>query len=359
VSGGGGADSSWKAWLTTSGEFVKEARYDLMVAEVLLRDERFKLDKCRNGGDAFYLGRRALYTLQQAVEKAAKAYFISFGVALDKLAKLLNGRRRVSHITVKKLRDLSNKLMYPREISHKVHNRLVKVAEELIELRTREAFASSFERVGDLLPKLLSEEFKEIKRQNPQIKQVIEVLEPCITSKAVESVKSMAVAYREFKPEEFKKPENIQRVPPCIDPSFLSVLKGWRLVMQRVINSCEEKLREMLGECLKNAPIEGSTIENLLSPHINGIKALCFGHFMFLYLAPFIKYAYPCLYWYEKGGRYPDSSIHGHVFVYEKREEVCRDLENVGQLAEEVRHIVEAAERFVEEGWKRFTLGPV
>jgi len=342
----GGVGSSGKARSISPEEFAVEASYDLLIAEVLLGHERFRLGRCRDGGDAFYFGRRALYMLQQAVEKAAKAYFISFGLALDKLIDLLSSYGEVDPNTVKELRRLSSKLKYPREISHRVHKRLLDVAEELIELGMREAFASSFERVGDLLPKLLSEEFKRVKRQNPQIKQVIEVIEPCIISKVVEAVKSMAIAYREFKPEEFKKPRNIPRVPPCIDLSLLSVLKEWRLITQSIVDLCVEKLREILreiGECLKAASIDESTIKNLLPPHLSSVKALCFGRYMFLYLAPFIASAYPCLYWYEGGGRYPD------VFVREKREEICRDLENVGQLVEEARHIVEAAEKFVEE----------
>jgi len=59
------------------GEFAEEARYDLVVAEMLLGHERFKPDKCRDSEDAFYLGRRALYMLQQAVEKATRNIYHS------------------------------------------------------------------------------------------------------------------------------------------------------------------------------------------------------------------------------------------------------------------------------------------
>jgi hypothetical protein len=34
--------------------------------------------------------------------------------------------------------------------------------------------------------------------------------------------------------------------------------------------------------------------------------------------------------------------------VSEKREEICRDLENVGPLVDEMRYIVKEVERFIE-----------
>ena len=57
-------------------EFAEEAYWDLQVAKRLI--ENLKLDICSNNDEVFYIGRRILYMLQQASEKAAKAFLLAY-----------------------------------------------------------------------------------------------------------------------------------------------------------------------------------------------------------------------------------------------------------------------------------------
>ena len=59
-----------------ANKFIKEAEIDLIVAEKLLSD--LDLSKCESDEIVFGIGRRALYSLQQASEKAIKALILVY-----------------------------------------------------------------------------------------------------------------------------------------------------------------------------------------------------------------------------------------------------------------------------------------
>ena len=369
MSGGGGADSSWKAWLTTSREFVKEARYDLMVAEVLLRDERFKLDKCRDDEDTFYFGRRALYMLQQAFEKAAKAYLIAFRVSLEGFSYLasLHPEIKFRVENAEKVLDELKRKLDPFYISHEPHKTLIEIMKEFINPKTREAIALYFEAISDAI---LSHK---VPAQNTRVESMLEAAKELVSA----YFRSKAVAFREAKLGDLKLLKDIPEEPPCIDPDLLSTLKKLKSVKLKEI--ADEKLEEALREESEHlkavvtslakvvATIRGmgeDLVEHWMASLLGKAEDIFRGVFMLLYLGPFIVYLGPCLHWYEQGGRYPSLKVEKQAFaVREKREGICEDLKNVGQLVEEMRYIVKEVETFVEAFEtllsKFSTLGPV
>jgi len=349
----GGAGSSWRTWLATSREYVGEARYDLLVAEMLLGHERFKLDKCRDDEDTFHLGRRALYMLQQALEKAAKAYLIVLRVSLDGLSNIASLHPEVkSRVgSAERVLDELKRKLDPYRISHAPHKTLIKIMKELINPRSREAIALHFEAIADAIssPKLPA--------QNAHDESMLEVAKELISA----YFRSVAIAFREARLGDLKL-KDIREEPPCIDPDLLSTLKGLKSVklkeiageeLEKALRKDSEDLKAIVASLAKVvAKIRGmgeDLVEHWTSSLLGNAEDLCRGALMILYLGPFIVYVSACLNWYEQGGRYPSLRKKSKVFaVSEKREEICRDLENVGPLVDEMRYIVKEVERFIE-----------
>jgi hypothetical protein len=135
VSRGGGAEGvSEKSGVVGPREFIEEARCDLEIAEMIMRHERFKLGVCESDTGVFCLGRRALYMLQQAVEKATKAYYLAFFKVvvnnLANLAQLCESTSPRARAMRARLRNLSSKLE-PLQISHAPHKTLVEIMKGL------------------------------------------------------------------------------------------------------------------------------------------------------------------------------------------------------------------------------------
>jgi len=356
VSGGGGdAGSSREMRSISPGEFVKEARYDLEIAEMMLRYERFKPEMCGGDEDTFYLGRRVLYMLQQALEKAAKAYYSAFfRVVVDNLANLARFCGRVNpraRDVEARLRNLSNRLE-PLRVSHAPHRTLVEIMKAFVDPKNGEVLASCAEVASGFLLR----GFEKLKTRYPQIKREMEEIETWV----IEYARNAIASLKWSNPVEFKSPGNIPMVPPCIDCSILNSLREWRVAkLKEIIDRSEEKLREEVKRLRAIAPaltkvlasiggMNESEAESLVNSYLG--KASVLRYILFTnYLAPFIIYVYPCLHWYEEGGRYPDSRVHEHVLVREKRREICRDLENIEQLIEEIKYIVEEVEKSVGE----------
>jgi hypothetical protein len=59
-----------------TSRFAEEAYWDLRIAEKLLAG--LDLGTCDHDDEVFYTGRRVLYLLQQASEKATKAYLVAY-----------------------------------------------------------------------------------------------------------------------------------------------------------------------------------------------------------------------------------------------------------------------------------------
>jgi len=347
--------SSKKREFISPRDFINEAQYDLELAEMILECKQIRLEKCGSDKDTFYLGRRALYMLQQAVEKATKAYYLAlFKVLVDHLVDLAQLCRKINPKAKDietRLRRLSNRLE-PSQVSHAPHRVLIDIMRSLNEVANSELFASCME----YMINYISEGFEALKALSPQTKQEIEEIEVWIK----ERVSKAIAIYKESKPVEFKNPENIPRVPPCINNDVLNALKEWRRVkLKQMINIGEEKFREEFEHLRSIKPsliriftstskISTSEAENLVDSYLSRASLL---HYILFskYLAPFIIYVSPCLRWYEEGGRYPDSKIYGYVHVNEKREEICMDLKNIELLTEEVRYIVKEVEKSVEE----------
>jgi hypothetical protein len=82
-----------------------------------------------NNDKVFYTGRRILYLLQQASEKAAKAYLFAYIKSWIELLVISVGRVDKSKYSIisrihEKLNSLNNRLE-PKRIGHKSHKALI------------------------------------------------------------------------------------------------------------------------------------------------------------------------------------------------------------------------------------------
>jgi hypothetical protein len=81
-----------------ANKFIKEAEIDLIVAEKLLSD--LDLSKCESDEIVLGIGRRALYSLQQASEKAIKASILIYfkpNITARQLEKLFDPEK-IGHL---------------------------------------------------------------------------------------------------------------------------------------------------------------------------------------------------------------------------------------------------------------------
>ena len=108
-----------KYMLNFANEFIKEAEIDLIVAEKLLSD--LDLSKCESDEIVLGIGRRALYSLQQASEKAIKASILIYFKQLLHITVSTGEKRGPStsycEIPVERLKRLE-KLFDPKKIGH-------------------------------------------------------------------------------------------------------------------------------------------------------------------------------------------------------------------------------------------------
>jgi len=160
---------------------------------MLLRRERFKLDECGGDEDTFYLGRRALYMLQQAVEKATKEYLPFFEEVLEAFAMMTSPcENPEAKRAENELRKLANDLESSRTRRHDPYEGLLKTMNKLTRAEIKGVFVPCLEWISNLLPK----RFEGVK--DAEFKQIIEAVDLQIISTLVETLRKTAALYREL-----------------------------------------------------------------------------------------------------------------------------------------------------------------
>lgn len=326
-----------------ASRFAEEAYWDLRIAEKLLAG--LDLGTCNHNDEVFYTGRRVLYLLQQASEKAAKAHLITyFRMWLEQIEPVINKDSRLRKILVR----LNNRLE-PRQIGHASHRAIFDLFCGLYELFYKEKSS------GYLFSEMLSR-YLQVYTKDEIAEWIVELLR---------------------KPE---LPEDLQRSieqlcegkgvggksPPCLTEEVLGELRSLREDFERMVEEAlvkgptEEQLAEYAKHLLKKfaEALESAggaktgtkeCLERMATSDVETLvqhaKEFGLGSLYSYYLLAYFFIVYPCLVTYETAGRYPDEEVD----VYKDRGRICQDIEKLNLLIEEARLLVDKVKRFVEE----------
>jgi hypothetical protein len=116
--------------IDSASRYAEEAYWDLRIAERLLAG--LDLGTCDQNDEVFYTGRRVLYLLQQASEKAAKAYLsMYFKIWLKIIEPAINEDPRLQEILKRRKISVS---LEPKQIGHKPHRAILNLLCGLYEL---------------------------------------------------------------------------------------------------------------------------------------------------------------------------------------------------------------------------------
>jgi HEPN domain-containing protein len=357
-------------------DFAEEAYWDLQVAKRLIED--LKLDICSNNDEVFYIGRRILYLLQQASEKAIKAYFFTYfklwiESAISITGQVDRNKEPMIFNIQRKLIRLSQDLE-PKKIGHRPHSTFLKVVNNIYEIfykkkeytiKYMQLFVNNLSQLlAQGIMSYLKEHFKkrnetplntsDYEKKEARIKDSLKnflskiIIEPIEKSKLSESesknIESMC-----------KKKKDNRLLPPCIDENALEHLKPIKekyLGLEPTIEKHIEK--EQLYEHVKKSNLDsfiaeiidaiGIMSENDIRKHIESydkgnLKKLIdiTSYYSFsIYLSEFLSKVYPCLALYETIGRYPDYEID----IIKNKEVICDDIEKIKLIKEEVEFLL-------------------
>jgi HEPN domain-containing protein len=370
--------------ISIAKDFAEEAYWDLQLAKRLF--ENLKLDTCMNNDEVFYIGRRILYFLQQASEKAIKAYFFTYFKLWVESTISITGQvdRNREHMIFdiqRKLIRLSQDLE-PKAIGHKPHSTFLKVVNSIYEIfyKKKEYTIKYMQLFVDNLSQLLAqgimsylkEHFK--KRNKTPLNtsdyekkeaRIRDSLKNFLSKIIIEPIEKSKLSESESKNIESicKKKKDNRLLPPCIDENALEHLKPIKekyLGLEPTIEKHIEK--EQLYEHVKKSNLDsfiaeiidaiGIISENDIRKHIESydkgkLKKLIdiTSYFSFsIYLSEFLPKVYPCLALYETIGRYPDYEIDN----IKKKEVICHDIEKIKPIKEEVEFLVNIVKGSVE-----------
>jgi hypothetical protein len=319
-----------------ASRFAEEAYWDLRIAEKLLAG--LGLDTCNHDDEVFYTGRRVLYLLQQASEKAAKAHLITyFKIWLEIIEPAINEDPRLQEI-LKRRKILVS--LEPKHIGHKPHRAIFDLSCGLYELFYKEKnsmlrhveFFS--EEMVELLRKLeLPKDFQGIIEQLCEGKGVGKKSPPCLTEEMLrEPCEKMLRELRSFK-EDFERRVEEVLAKGSTEEQLVERAKH---LLNEFAKALEDAGRAEAGtkECLERLATSGA--ETL----VHHAKEFVLGSLYSYYLLAYFFIVYPRLAIYETIGRYPE---------YGNRGSVCQDIGKLNLFIEEVRLLVNNVKHFVEE----------
>jgi nucleotide-binding universal stress UspA family protein len=310
-----------------ASRFAEEAYWDLYAAEKL--SAGLGLDTCNQNDEVFYTGRRVLYLLQQASEKAAKAHLITyFKIWLKIIEPAINEDPRLQEI-LKRRKILVS--LEPKQIGHKPHRAIFDLSCGLYELFYKEK-SSMLRHV-----EFFSEEMVELLRKLELPKDLQGTIEqlckgkgvgespPCLTEKVLRELRS-------FK-EDFERRVEEALAKGSTEEQLAERAKH---LLNEFAKALEDAGRAKAGtkECLERLATSGA--ETL----VHHAKEFILGSLYSYYLLAYFFIVYPRLAIYETIGRYPE---------YGNRGSVCQDIGKLNLFIEEVRLLVNNVKHFVEE----------
>jgi hypothetical protein len=327
-----------------ASRFAEEAYWDLRIAERLLAG--LDLGTCDQNDEVFYTGRRVLYLLQQASEKAAKAHLVAYFRVWLKIIKLaiLGYHKEDRHLL-----DILTKLeerLEPKRIRHAPHRAISDLLCRLYELFYKNK-SSMLRYVKSISRGLLPYFRAYVRDENEVAELMLGPLRKLELPKGVQGTieqlcegeeadkKSLAEALRELRSlrEDFER-----RVEEALarGPTEEHLVERAKHLLNEFAKALEDAGRAKAGtkECLERLATSGA--ETL----VHHAKEFILGSLYSYYLLAYFFIIYPHLAIYETIGRYPE---------YENRGSVCQDIGKLDLLIEEVRLLVSKVKHFAEE----------
>jgi hypothetical protein len=363
-------------------DFAEEAYWDLQVAKKLI--ENLKLDNCNSNDEVFYIGRRVLYLLQQASEKAAKAYLFAYikswiGILVTTVDKGISKGDKNKYTEIisihEKLKSLYNELE-PRNIGHKPHEAFLdaicdiyvvfyKNKNSIIEYM-RYFFDKYLQNLTEKLSNFIKKYVKKSNESSLQIPESAKMIVYIIINIINNVMVNPIISYLEKLDLETHVRESIEYIcnerkideqsPPCINEEMLESLKLTKETYYKMLLTIEKQVDEhfkksnietQIMEMVKifgnvNEDYVSKIIESQLELYrkyvINVYSSLYFSYYLFTYLAK----VYPCLLKYETAGRYPEG-------ITGSRDKICQDIEKLKLIKEEIKFLVNTIKDNIEQ----------
>jgi hypothetical protein len=322
--------------VTLAIELTREARYDLRVARILfeyINRERY------DEGDLYYFGRRILYFLQQASEKALKACILIFFVYWSKIVTNVVGEiDRNKFPNIYKIYKIAK--LTPRGIGHEVHKRYLNIMRDLYHL------ACTHRRETEQYLRLFLEGFdKHIKLSisknsyftDEEKKIIISTLERLMKALREGILSSFATIKCDKLQIEHVSSESLP--PSYIGQTLEAFLKlesnideQFKPIESNLMEAMRGKIDEYRPFIVEIIPgVNVQSIERLIEKKLDYVVANL--KVWLLYPVAFLP-LYMCLYWYESGGRYPDKVAKVGI------DSVLKDIDHLKNVVKTVSDIV-------------------
>jgi hypothetical protein len=368
--------------IETATIYSEEAYWDLIAAKRLLQFLRF--ESCNKDEEAFYLGRRVLYLLQQASEKAIKAYLIAYfkpfikALILPKDARIDRSNQPQIFIVHKLVKDTAN-LITTKDLGHEPGIAIFKAMCDLYELRYKYVHAlNDYIRFYSTI--ILRSALKNEAKRNKDQDLVKEIVEAIIASPRIRQYMN-SIMISGLSAEEKHKLEKIcseirnaskqvllkSITTPCIDKDILRSLENIQkqfeerivneaknqIALQKIQNEASSLLEEIIA-IVKVIPVNEETkakvikalrdmINNELGAggKISTLQQLAIHLSFEPYITIHALTVDLCLALYERLGRYPGRIAElNEIISKEVREAICRDIQMIPKLVESIEYLV-------------------
>jgi len=367
--------------IETATTYSEEAYWDLIAAKRLIQFLRF--ESCNKDKEVFYLGRRVLYLLQQASEKAIKAYLIAhfkpFIEALIIPEDAINKNTPQQVLTIRKLiKDTAN-LITTKDLGHEPGTAIFKAMCNLYELRYKYVHAlNDYIRFYSTI--ILRSALKNEAERNMDQDLVKEIVEAIIASPRIRQYMN-SIMISGLSAEEKHKLEKIcseirkaskqvllkSITIPCINKDILRSLENIQkyfeerivneaknqITLQKIQNEASSLLEEIIA-IVKVIPVNEETkakvikalrdmINNELGAggKISTLQQLAIHLNFEPYITIHALTVDLCLALYERLGRYPGRIVElNEIISKEVREAICRDIQMIQKLVESIEYLV-------------------
>jgi len=325
--------------VTLAIEFTREARYDLKIARMLFEYiDRESYDK----DDLYYFGRRILFLLQQASEKALKAYILVLFVYWSKIVTNVVGKiDRNKFPNIYRIYRIAK--LTPQEIGHEVHERYLNIMIDLYHLactyhrETEQYLRLFFKRLDKRVELVKGRILKNSSFTHEKGMNTISTLEHFM-KKMREDILSIFASIKCSELQiEHTCFESLQ--PPCLGQAIEEFLKlkdsideQFKPVESNLIKVMREKIDEYKPFIVEIIPdVNAQSIERLIEKKLDCVVVNL--KVWLLYPVAFLP-LYMCLYWYESGGRYPDKVAEVGI------DNVLKDIDHLKNIVKTVSDIV-------------------
>jgi hypothetical protein len=298
------------------------------------------------------IGRRALYSLQQASEKAIKASILIYFKQLLHITVSTGEKRGPStsycEIPVERLKRLE-KLFDPKKIGHLPALAFICLINETIKLKDSIAcgILTSLRKLGRL-PRMDELEL-EIKKSLDAFLGILN-LEPKIR----EEVEYICSAWEQR--DQKKVMSKLGYFVPCIEYRLKTLTKLRTIrIDERTLSESRSFLSKInkILEDVKKSPLLAKALGSKEKAEEVADAILKWFEFMkdsIPLINHIIAHAFTisiCLWVYQSIGRYPRDAK-SVIDVYVKRNEICRDVKSVGKLVDEVKTLVSQVRSLIE-----------